>query len=458
MYPIFDGIEICEQLQHHGYQALLVGGTVRDLLLNLPINDIDIATDATPQEVMNNLGKDYHVYPLGEKFGTVAINMPNSIVEITTYRSESDYTDNRHPDKVKFETSIEKDLMRRDFTINAIAFDPINKVFVDPYDGMGDLFKYRTIKTVGNPDERFSEDPLRMMRMVRFSIKFNFPPHGETLLSCTKLAFKINLIPAERIKEELFKILELSDGYFALSMLKGYGLMRHILPEIIVLNGMPQPEEHHDFDVYYHTLTTVNAIDCHKPLLRFAGLMHDVGKNELESNPPPYYPAHEHKGAEIAEVIMNRLKLSTDEREYIHFLIKHHMDAFHHKEMDNRATRRYLNKVGDVPQQWFIDLFDLIKADIVGTGRESNFEVLNQFRDKVTYALDHKTDMPFSRKDLAINGNDLMEMGIEPSPRLGKILDVLLQEVIENPVLNTKAHLIRRIKPINDWIIELDNP
>jgi len=337
-------------------------------------------------------------------------------------------------------------LERRDFTINAIALNPVTNELVDPFNGKHDL-ENKIVRAVGNPEERFREDPLRMLRMCRFAGKLDFTVDSETLHATQKLCNLILDIPMERVKEELFKILGLKKFNVAWKVFKESKLLKTLLPELAKLEGVEQPKQYHKYPVLTHSFLTANKLPHNLPLLRFAGLLHDVGKTKM--NPTsPYFPDHEGVGTEIVEKISGRLKLSTMEKKYLMFIVAHHMDIFHYQDLTTKTMRRYLSKININYIQWIPDLIDLIKADINAQGyyepnMHESVEHFNKLFIKVLME-----EQAFTKKDLKINGYDLIELGLAPSPLFGKIFKVLVDEVIEDPTKNNKQYLLERAKQI----------
>lgn len=450
---------VCIILHEAGFEGYLVGGAVRDFVIGTTSHDVDIATNATPDEVSKLFqSKGWKVVPVGEKYGTVQVGSAYTLpIEITTYRSEGKYSDKRHPDNVKFEKDLIKDLERRDFTINAMALDPltlgywdaeryISKI-IDPFSGRKDI-KNMLIKAVGDPETRFEEDPLRMMRMCRFSGKLGFTLEKRTLEASKKLHALIYKIPAERVRDELLKILQVENFGYSWSYLRQSKLLDSILPEVTALKKVNQPKVYHKYNAFTHTFMTVLSIPREKPLLRLAAMLHDIGKIMRSMTPPPYFPDHISCGLKLLDNIVFRLRLSNEEEDYIRFMVQHHMDIFNLlPHTSKRSMRRYLVTIGD-KIKWLDDLFLLIKADIKATGydkREWIVEV-NFYRDLLDRTLNEKP--PLTKNDLAINGHDLMALGITPSPLLGKIQDELLYEVVGNPELNTRKYLLKRAREL----------
>lgn len=444
------GKDICRILHDNGFEAFFVGGVVRDKLLNQPIYDLDIATNAIPQETMRLFSPPYIVFPIGEKFGTIQVYISkDERIEITTYRSEKNYTDRRHPDIVIFEKELIKDLSRRDFTINAMAYNPLTDELIDPFNGQKDLVS-KLISAVGNPDERFNEDPLRMMRACRFSGKLGFEIDSYTYRSIWNNHGLIKEVAAERVKEELFRMLEIENPVMSLLNLYWTDLLEDILPEVSQLDEMKQPPFAHKYDVMFHMFETVRFISPTNPLLRFAGLIHDIGKCKPYNNPPPYFPYHIEEGVKMLDDILLRLKFSSTESNYIKFLVGHHMDSFiNGKNMTANWARRYLLKNGGF-MDYLEDLCILIKADIKASGydKPNALSMVDRFYSELSTAIENRKNQPFSRKDLKVNGYDLLDIGFPADHLLGVVLDALVNDVIEYPEHNIKEYLLDRAKSL----------
>lgn len=440
-----NAFKVALALHAHGYEAFYVGGAVRDAVLGVERSDVDIATNATPPEVQYVCQQVYgwSVYPVGEKWGTMLVMVGDDGIEVTTYRSEGRYTDMRHPDKVQFEEDILMDLSRRDFTWNAMAFDPINGVIIDKFHGQEDLNR-KIIRAVGDPMERFMEDPLRIMRMCRFAGRFGFTVERDTWHASIRRAPLLKHISGERIRDELFKALDTDVVEFALMYLDKSGAFDAILPEVMALRGIKQPKKFHAFTVMDHVFETVKYIPRGMPLLRFVALVHDIGKARPNPDPPPYFPEHVKIGLEMLDDIVDRFKFSNAEEYYIRFMVKHHMDVYIFlRDATDRSFRRYLSRIGD-DVGFLDDLFTLVRADINGSGRVRPFHLLevDDFQAKLKRIQEEKP--PLSRGDLNITGNDLLLMGIEPSARMSRIFKTLLDEVLENPDLNDVIYLQKR--------------
>jgi poly(A) polymerase/tRNA nucleotidyltransferase (CCA-adding enzyme) len=304
---------------------------------------------------------------------------------------------------------------------------------------------------VGNPSERFREDKLRMLRMCRFVGKLAFSVETKTFEACQRLSYQIWDIPAERIKEELFKILETTAIQMAFDCLDKTQLIDYLLPELARLRGMEQPTIHHEFTVFVHSLQVASALTKENPLLRFAGLVHDIGKTQLNPNPPPIFADHIWRGVELFAPIAQRFKLSNYEKKYIQFMITHHMDASFNKAISRRGVRKYLSEIPS--QRHLEELFYLMRADVAGRKVLLNpdaYDNIDNFLFKIRTELEEvkKFKSFLHKRDLLINGNDLIEMGVPPSPMIGRILNGLLDDVLEDPTRNHKSYLKKRAEEI----------
>lgn len=452
--------KICLALSNAGREAYEVGGAVRDRKLGLIPKDIDIATNAKPEEVtkiFEELG--YKVIPIGKRFGTVQIQdiLDDEIIEVTTYRSESKYTDRRHPDKITFVESLLEDLARRDFRMNAIAFDPLTGAYIDPYNGITDIQNY-IIQTVGDPDERFQEDPLRMVRAVRMEAKTSFAIKYETLRAIRENVHLISTIPIERVTEELVKILNEPYVKMAINTLYETGLMKEIIPQLHEVYLVEQPGKYHIYAVGPHSIFAVKCaqemnvgITNPDPYFTVAIALHDVGKKKM--NPEsPYFPKHEIDALPILDEIYEKLKFPMEKRKYITFLVRHHMDCYHvmNNKYTDRTIRKYLSKIKH--PEWLFDLEKLNTADMMATGKEHKEDLcklktwyLNVFRVMMTKP-------PVKIKDLKINGRDIIKTGVPAGPIIGRIQKDLLKMVIKSPVKNEREMLLKAVKVLwNDY-------
>jgi tRNA nucleotidyltransferase/poly(A) polymerase len=436
--------EVTEMLNKAGFECFLVGGSVRDMLLNVSINDLDFTTSAKPNEIKESF-KGFPVFALGEKFGTITVLFESEKVEITTFRSESNFTEKRNELNVQFETSLIKDLERRDFTINAIAFNAITGEFFDPFNGKVDL-KNHVIRFVGNPIIRITEDPLRMLRAVRFADKLNSVIEAESFNAIKVHASLIKNVSFERIREELLKMLSLPDCSLSLELLHKTGLLKEIIPELASLEHVEQPKRFHKFKVMHHCFETANNLPNSDPFLRFVGLLHDIGKIKPRLS-SPFFPNHEFESEKLFMVIAKRFKLSIDETHKGAFLIKNHMMQFGFPNIigNKRAHKRILSKMG-TNIEFLSDLFKLFNADKEATGKE-DFKIEECTRImKESFNEILTTKEPLNVKDLAIKGTDLINMGLPIDSTLSKTLNLLLDAVIEEKVSNDKLSLLKMVE------------
>lgn len=443
--------KVCLALKKANYEAYLVGGCVRDLIMNNTPKDFDITTNAKPEEILK-------VFPEAKyenDFGTVILALRNkkkeieTVVEITTYRSEKGYSNRRHPDIVDFETEIDKDLERRDFTVNALAYDFETKELKDLFGGLKDI-KAKIIRAVGEPSDRFKEDALRMMRAIRFSsqLKFNLEP--KTQRAITKLAGSLKFISSERIRDELIKILSSEKAYEGILLLHETKLLQYILPELEQGVGVKQ-DRHHIYPVFNHNLLSLKHCPSKDWQVRLAALLHDIGKPKTRKiiNGIATFYNHEYVSARLTEKIMKRLRFSNEDRDRIINLVKNHMFYYNVGEVSAASVRRLIVKVG---KENLKDLIDLRIADRLGSGTP---KAMPYKLRHLQYMLEKVQNDPVSVKMLKINGEDLMrELKIKPGPKIGALLDVLLSEVIENPEKNEIEILLSRAKELNDYNLE----
>lgn len=429
-------------LKQAGYEAFIVGGCVRDLLLGRLPKDWDICTVALPGQILQ-------VFPSAKyenDFGTVLVSVDNpdiKFLEITTYRNESNYNDFRHPDSVNFVQSIEEDLARRDFTVNAMAMDLSGQV-VDIFGGQKDL-KLKIIRAVGEPMDRFKEDALRMMRAVRFACQLGFAIEPKTERGVLKMSQAIRFIAAERKHDELVKILASDNPALGISKLKDCGLLQYILPELLEGAGMKQ-NHHHIHDIYTHNFLALKNCPSPKWQVRFASLLHDIGKPKsmkVIDGSRTFYN-HEYIGAKITKKIVERLKFSREDSEMIINLVRNHMFYYNVGEVTEASVRRLIAKTG---KENLKDLIDLRIADRLGSA--DNIKAKPYKLRHLEYMFEKVQNDPVSVKMLKINGNDIMEkLNEAPGPKIGAILEVLLSEVLEDKDLNNKKHLMSRAKAL----------
>ncbi len=447
---------IYKKFEAGGFELYLVGGSVRNLLLFRNIKDWDMTTNATPIEMLKLFPDAFY----DNQFGTVGIPVEEEdkkeVVEITTFRSESEYKDRRHPEKVTWGTSIEQDLERRDFTINAIAlklsvkneqlvFDENN--LIDPHHGRDDLER-ALVKCVGDPKQRFKEDALRLLRAVRISTELNFKIDETTWIEIVADSKLITEVSSERVRTELLRILSSDRAYDGVMMLKDCGLLQHILPELTAGIGVSQvrPGRHHTTDVFTHNVLSLKLTPSDDPIIRFAALLHDVGKPQVASKDNEgfvIFHNHEIVGAKIARDICERLKFSKKDREKIYTLIRWHMFSVD-EHLTDSAVRRFIRRIGVENVK---DMMDLRVGDRLGGGTQTAESWrLKLFKKKVEEQLQ---PAPFSIDDLAVDGNDIMKLlNIKPSKKIGEILQKLFEEVDEDLEKNTKEYLEKRVKEL----------
>ena len=430
-------IELClSLLNQNGYSAYVVGGAVRDHLVGRQINDYDVCTDALPNEV-EGVFHDYRVIETGIKHGTVTVFFGPSSVEITTFRTDGSYSDGRHPDSVDFTRDIVKDLSRRDFTVNAIAYSPIEG-YIDPFCGIGDISS-KVIRCVGDPTRRFSEDALRILRALRFSATLGFTINNETSNAILTLKNNLSLVSKERVRDEIKKLICGKDMFRVMNDYRD--IMALIIPDISATFDYNQNNPHHDFDLYTHIVKTVSNLPC-DPTLRFSGLLHDIAKPITESkdnNGISHFYAHAHHSAEMAEKILRDLRFSNVEIKRIVTLIRHHDGVIEETES---AVSRKLSKIG---KDLYFDLLDLQRAD--NASQKLNTSLRTEHNESLRkIANDILSKEPcLSLSDLALNGNDMIDMGYK-GKEIGKALTLLFNAVLNGEVKNTKKDLSEYIR------------
>src|SRR3989344_1841163 len=442
---------IIKALEGVGFEAYAVGGCVRDFVLSnvkglsIEPSDWDITTNAKPEEIQKVFTKS--VYE--NDFGTVAVNTESKnenlkIIEITTYRVEEKYTDKRHPDEVKFTKKLEDDLARRDFTVNAIAYD--GKKFIDFFDGQKDI-KNKIIRAVGNPDKRFNEDALRLLRAIRFAVQLNFAIEPETAKAIKKNANDLAAISKERIRDELIKIIMTENAKLGIEMLREFGLLKHILPEIEEGFGVGQ-NKHHIYTVWEHNLLALNWAVKHNYKLenRLASLLHDVGKPKTKRGDglDSTFYNHEVVGAKMTAKILERLKFPKKFIEKVVLLVRYHLFYYNVEEVSESSVRRLVKNVGPENMD---DLLEVRIADRKGSGVPKAEPYKLRHLRAVIEKVSHD---PISVKMLKINGDILMkELKIEPGQKIGYLLNILLDEVLDDPEKNTEEHLMARAVELN---------
>lgn len=422
---------VCIQtLERAGFEAYAVGGCVRDSLLGLTPHDYDLCTSATPEEICT-VFSDRKLVRSGEKHGTIGVVMEDGLYEITTFRAEGAYTDNRHPDWVAFVTHLEDDLKRRDFTVNAMAYSPA-KGYIDPYGGREDL-KNRILRTVGEPEDRFQEDALRILRGVRFAVRYQLTPEENTAKAMEALAPLMDNLARERVLEELSKLLPLAN---AEDLVRYAPVITQVIPELAPCIGFEQHSIHHNYDIYTHTAQVVAAVPADLPL-RWAALLHDIGKPDvftLDEEGQGHFRGHAQAGAQKADAILRRLKAPTELREQVVLLVDQHMTP---QEPDRKLLLRRLGKYGE---ETLRRLLSLQRADFGGKGTEDETDIFTQTEMLLDQLLAEKACL--TAQDLAITGRDILEMGIEPGPLVGQCMRFLLEKVQDQEIPNTREALI----------------
>jgi len=429
-----------ERLRQDGHQALLVGGTVRDTLLGrTPDATSDVATDLLPDQVTARFAR---VEPIGIEHGTVLIVLDGHQVECTTFRREGRYLDARHPERVEFTRDPIADLGRRDLTLNALAFDVASSALLDPHGGALDLER-GILRAVGDPVQRFREDALRPLRVARLAAVLEMEPEPATRASLGAVIDRARLVAWERVRDELDKLMRAPRPSIGFELLREAGLLGLWLPEVERCYGVLQ-NRYHAFDVYDHSLHTCDEAPRDKPRVRWAALLHDIGKPDtrVERNGEGTFYNHQFVGAELADRLLERLRFPSDERRAIVHLVREHMFDFK-PEWSDAALRRWLARVGI---DAVADLFDLRIADFLGNGLKRGYPgYLEEMRERIERLL--QASQALRVNDLAVNGTDVMAvLGIGPGREVGAALDALLEEVLELPERNERDHLLRRLE------------
>jgi tRNA nucleotidyltransferase (CCA-adding enzyme) len=455
--------KVGREVKKNGFEIYIVGGAIRDLLTGKPTYDWDFTTNATPEQILKIFPDAFY----DNKFGTVGIAVedlvkkyklttkdlkgidPQRPFEITTFRSETGYQDSRHPDKVVWGKSLEEDLKRRDFTINAMALKvtdyglPITDYeIIDPFGGQQDL-KNKLIRAVGDPTKRFSEDALRLVRAIRIAAELGFTIEPKTLAAIKKNAKTLSKVSFERIQDEFLKILKSSYPADGIKLLTTTHLLQIILPEMLATQGIQQAG-HHTKDVWNHSLDSLANCPSPDPIVRLATFLHDVGKPVAyrQKNGKITFYGHEVVGARITQKIAERLKLPKKDQEKLVTLVRFHMFAYN-PEMTDAAIRRFIRNVG---LENINDMMILRIGDRIGGGSRATSWRLRELQERIGKVL----YTPMQVSDLKINGNDVMKvLNIKPGPRVGKILQKLFEEVLEDASKNTKEYLLKRIKELS---------
>ena len=436
-YPVPEIIrQFASIFRENGHRLYIVGGAVRDHLLGRPNSDYDFCTDAKPEEVIPMFRR---VIPTGIKHGTVTVLFKGESFEVTTFRTEGAYSDQRHPDSVTFVTDLSEDLSRRDFTVNAFAADCLDGSIIDLFDGMKDL-RSKTIRAIGVPRERFEEDALRLMRLARFCSKLGFEPDPETKQAAAQLSASITTVSQERIYDELSKILMTEKPTVGLRLLEDIGVLGYILPELTECRKVEQTKVGAT-DVLEHIYNTVDASAHFRYSynVRLAALLHDIAKPQtMVINPYGImrFYGHDIKSAQMARVVMRRLKCSNQLTDTVCNLIENHMVKYSPNWTDG-AVKRFIKRVG---KENINELFELQWCDQIASEGKSKVEEYDPFIRRIK----ELENQPMSVRELAVSGDDLAQAGIPKSKVMGEILDELLEMVIDYPSLNEKETLINQ--------------
>lgn len=424
-----------------GFEIYMIGAGSRNLLMGRKIVDPDFTTNATPEEVQSLFPESFY----DNAFGTVGVKIKDEVFEITTYRSEHGYSDRRHPDKVSWGNSLEEDLSRREFSISAIAIGRNKKnnfEIIDPYQGQKDLLENHIVRAIGEPKLRFSEDALRMMRAIRIATQLSFTIEEKTFEAIKENSALINQIANERIKIELFKILSSDFPADGFTLLLSSDLLGQIIPELVKGYGMAQAK-HHIYDVWTHSLMALKFCPSKDPLVRFATLLHDIGKPVVArgTGQARTFYNHEVVGASLANNIADRLRFSKKEKERLVRLVRWHQFSVDERQTDS-AIRRFITNVG---KENLEDILMVRTGDRLGGGAKETSWRLEEYKARIIEV----QKQPFSIADLKISGFDIMKLlRIKPGPMVGKILQELFSEVEINKKKNTKKYLLGRIKKI----------
>jgi len=429
-------LEIIKILKSNGFQAYLVGGCIRDSLLGKEAGEWDITTSAKPDAVMKLFEK---VVPTGVEYGTVTVILPDGQYEVTTFRSDERYLDGRHPANVKFTSDIHQDLSRRDFTINALAYDPEKGLLIDDFNGQKDL-KDKLIRTVGSAVERFSEDGLRPVRACRFAAKLEFEIEKDTFAAISQALAVVKKVAPERIHDEIVKMLAADKPSIGFELMRRSGLLRLVMPELEDCYAVEQPPQFHKYDVYWHSLYSCDAAPRDNYQLRLAALLHDIGKPKCKVGYTFYN--HDQAGVEMAGEILRRLKFSNDDIRKVTNLIGNHMFDYS-SEWSDAAVRRFIRRADGVEN--VKDLFILRRSDAKAMEQEIGSEYLSELQSRIDKIIAEENALHV--KDLKVDGNDVMNiLKIGPGPKVGQVLNDLLEKALDDPALNERETLLEIIK------------
>lgn len=438
---------IIQELEKCGHEAYMVGGCVRDSVLGRKPHDYDICTSATPDEILKAF-PDEEIIPTGLQHGTVTILINKEPFEVTTYRIDGDYSDNRRPDNVTFTKNLVEDLRRRDFTINAMAYNPKTGL-IDPFNGMEDI-KYKKIRCVGSAEDRFNEDALRILRAIRFEAQLGFAGLPETMFEIERQYDRLKNISIERINSEFCKIV--ASEQFCVELVLYPNVFSLFIPELKDLIGFQQNNPYHAYDVFDHTVHAIEKCESDDLVVRLAVFFHDFGKPHSYQDGEDgmrHFKGHGKVSAEITDSIMKRLRFDNETRNNVVELVYYHDATF---EVGNKYVKRWLNKIGE---KQFRRLLEIRKADIKEQKpdyEESRIEKVNNIENILEEILSEKSC--FSLKDLAVNGNDVKEvMKLKEGKDIGYWLNEILKRVIDGELENNKDDLVYWMTGVRDgWI------
>ncbi|KAI4445281.1 CCA-adding enzyme [Eubacterium plexicaudatum ASF492] len=438
---------IIQELEKCGHEVYMVGGCVRDSVLGRKPHDYDICTSATPDEILKAF-PDEEIIPTGLQHGTVTILINKEPFEVTTYRIDGDYSDNRRPDNVTFTKNLVEDLRRRDFTINAMAYNPKTGL-IDPFNGMEDI-KYKKIRCVGSAEDRFNEDALRILRAIRFEAQLGFAGLPETMFEIERQYDRLKNISIERINSEFCKIV--ASEQFCVELVLYPNVFSLFIPELKDLIGFQQNNPYHAYDVFDHTVHAIEKCESDDLVVRLAVFFHDFGKPYSYQDGEDgirHFKGHGKVSAEITDSIMKRLRFDNETRNNVVELVYYHDATF---EVGNKYVKRWLNKIGEKQFRW---LLEVRKADIKGQKpdyEESRIEKINNIENILEEILSEKSC--FSLKDLAVNGNDVKEvMKLKEGKDIGYWLNEILKRVIDGELENNKDDLVYWMTGVRDgWI------
>jgi tRNA nucleotidyltransferase (CCA-adding enzyme) len=463
-----DAKEIIQLLEDNGYSGYVVGGCVRDALLGKTPHDYDICTSATPEQMKDIFIKSGHnTYDTGIQHGTISVmGKEHALYEVTTFRCDGDYTDGRHPDSVQFVSDIDQDLARRDFSVNAMAYSP-TRGLVDPFGGAKDLEK-GLIRCVGDPNKRFQEDGLRIMRAIRFAATYGFEIEPETQKAIHDNKHLLQNVSAERKTVEFVKMLTHAKA----ELLMEYSdVIAEFIPEIKPMIGFDQKTPWHKYDVYEHTARAVE-LTPNDPTLRLAVFFHDIGKPpifQVDSTGRGHFKLHPEKSTEMTEQIMRRMKFDTQSIKDVCVLVKHHDDPLT-RNMDSANMKCLLREIGEENLRRLVSIQIADKQAQRGTREElekmdraamtyEDAVILGQLRalDKYDNLITHvvQSGEPYQIKDLAINGHDLIVIGLKGKD-IGDVLNLMLLDVIKHPKYNTKERLMRGAERYRNYINNIE--